>query len=73
MLAWNTFWDAKSPVADTLAALEKIELTEAEAEDLAIKLRVLSEKVSELEAKQIEQARRDAENASSSARNNARR
>lgn len=45
--------------------LEKISLTEIEAGDLAIKLRVLHNKISEIENAQAEEAQRNARNAAS--------
>lgn len=68
VLAWNLFWDSKTACAGTLAQLERIELTEHEASEIAVKMRVLAEKVNELEIRQIDQQMQDAKNASTTTR-----
>jgi hypothetical protein len=73
VLAWNLYWDSRSSVADVLGQSEKLELGEAEASDLAIKLRTLTEKMAEIEVRQTEQQTQEMKNASSAAHNRTRR
>jgi hypothetical protein len=71
-LAWGVFWDARSDIARVLDRLERIELTQIEAEHLGIKLRILGEKMADLEYRSAEQAHEEMKNAGSAARNRAR-
>jgi len=68
VLAWNLYWDSKTPCASTISQLERIELSACEAADVAVKMRALAEKVNELEIRQAEQQNQDIKNASTTAR-----
>ena len=57
-LAWEVYWDARSPVAAVLRELRSVDLTEYEADVLAIKVRALAGKVALLES---EREKRDAD------------
>lgn len=56
-LAWQLYWDTRLPTKDILLQLEVNELTEAEAGDVAMKIRALSIRVNELE---VEKAKNEA-------------
>jgi hypothetical protein len=67
--AWNLYWDARSPVAGPLAELDQLELTKVEASDLAVRLRALTEKMAEIEIRQVEQQTQEMKNAGSATHN----
>jgi hypothetical protein len=52
--------------------LDRLELGEVEASELAVKLRVIAEKTAEIEIRQAEQQTQEMKNAGSSARNRSR-
>lgn len=68
-LAWRLYTDARSPIGSLLVELEDIPLGEYEAGDLAMKLRVLHDKVAKIEQERAEEA---AEHARNETRNRAR-
>lgn len=47
--AWNLYWDSRSSAGDLLLRLQMIKLTEEEADDLAIRIRILASEVLALE------------------------
>lgn len=57
--AWNLFWDRKH-LGELATQLTELVLTREEADDLLIKLRVLSDEVNSIEADKMKEAREKA-------------
>jgi hypothetical protein len=57
--AWNLFWDRKH-LGELATQLVDIQLTREEADDLLIKLRIISDTVLGIEADKIKEAKRNA-------------
>jgi len=57
LLAWNLFWDRKH-LGESVTGFYNLDLTEEEAGDLLLKLRVISEEVTRI---QIEQQKEESE------------